>query len=212
MKYFIIISFSILLISSCNSNASDEKSRVNYYNFDEHEQITISSKLNEISDLTSSSDGNVFAINDEIGIIYKLNPLNGNIIKRFYLGRWTVEADFEGIARSKDYFFALTSEGVLYRFREGDNETAVDYETTSLPFSSKFDLEGLYYDEDLNGLLIVPKEYAGKKFADYRTVYFYSTVDKKINTDPLIKISLKELKKNHGVKDFYPSAILLRKF
>ena len=38
-------------------------------------------------------------------------------------------------------------------------------------------------------------------------MYFYSIKTDEINKEPIIKISLKELKKDHGIKDFYPSAI-----
>jgi uncharacterized protein YjiK len=188
-------------------SALQKKTVLNNYDFKSEKQYELISKLNEISDVTNSNDGNIFGITDEIGTIYKLNPSNGQTLKRFFLGKWTAEADFEGIANSGRSIFAISSEGVLYEFPEGNNEKAVDYEVVKLPFSSKFDIEGLYFDSELNGLLVVPKDYAGKKFKDYRTIYFYSLQEKRIDREPIIKISLKKLKKDFDIKDFYPSGI-----
>ena len=205
MKY--IITSLIVFISSCNSAALDGIEKMKNYDFKNPIQFNITSKLNEISDLTIAKDGNLFAINDEMGIIYKINENDGKILKRFFLGRWSAEGDFEGLATAGDYIFAITSEGTLYKFKEGKNEEAVEYDVIKLPFSSKFDIEGLYYDRELDGLLIVPKDYAGKNFKNHRAIYFYSLESQKINKKPLITISLKVLKEKFNVKDFYPSGI-----
>jgi len=197
----------VFLLFSCASTNSEKNDMIKNYSFKNPFQITITSKLNEVSGLTNSDDGNIYAINDEIGIIYKLNPEDGKVIKRFYLGKWTSEGDFEGIAATKDFVYAITSNGTLYKFKEGDNEEAVKFETQKLPFSSRFDIEGLYFDKELNGLLILPKEYAGKKHKGTRVVYFYSLIESKVDPEPIIKISLMDLKKNFSVKDFFPSGI-----
>lgn len=91
--------FSLLVtLLSFTSTASEKTTVFKNYDFKNFQQIKITLKLKEISGLANSNDGNLFAINDETGIVYKLNPLNGDLIKRFFLGRWTAEADFEGIA------------------------------------------------------------------------------------------------------------------
>jgi uncharacterized protein YjiK len=205
MNYF-NLSFLFVLLS-CSSVTSDKNSFMKNYNFKDPQQVKISSKLNEISGLANSNDGNLYAISDEIGIIYKLNPINGKIIKRFFLGKWTAEADFEGIAASAKYIYAISSDGNLYQFEEGENEQAVDYEIIKLPFSSKFDIEGLFYDKELNGLLIISKEYAGKKNKHQRAIYLYSLKTFEIEKNPIITISLNVLGKDFKVKDFYPSGI-----
>lgn len=197
----------LTLIFSCSSNASKRKSVLNSYDFSKPSQVKITHKLNEISGITVTKDQNIFAVNDEIGTIYKINPLNGKLIKSFSVGKWTIEEDFEGITTDNNMIFLISSEGKLYNFKEGKNKGLVDYEVKQLPFSSRFDIEGLYYDDELNGLLITPKEYSGKNYKDERAVYFYSIEDEKINSKPLIRISLKKLKKDFGIKSFYPSGI-----
>jgi uncharacterized protein YjiK len=207
MKCLSFCFFLLITLLSFTSTASEKTTVFKNYDFKNFQQIKITSKLKEISGLANSNDGNLFAINDETGIVYKLNPLNGDLIKRFFLGRWTAEADFEGIATTEQFIYAISSNGKLYKFEEGINEQSIEYEVKNLPFSSKFDIEGLYHDIELNGLLITPKEYAGKNYKGKRSIYFFSIKDAKVVKEPLITISLKKLKKEFNVKDFYPSGI-----
>lgn len=205
LKNSIFIAFILL---SCSSTSSDISTMLNNYNFSNPKKTTITSKLNEISGLTTTNDGNILAINDEVGVVYKLNPLTGEVIKRFILGKFTVEADFEGISNVGNYVYAITSEGVLYKFKEGNNEEKVNFDVVKLPFSSKFEIEGLCYDEKLNGLLIIPKKYSGKKWKNKRVIYFYSLVENKILAEPILSISLKKLKSEFEIDDFFPSGII----
>jgi len=197
----------VITLFACSTSNSNNNGTISKYDFSKPQQIKITSKLTEISDLTTSGDDFIFAINDEVGIIYKLEPKTGEIVKRFFLGRWTAEADFEGIAISEDFLYTITSGGILYKFKEGNNEEAVDYEIIKLPFSSKFNIEGLYYDSELNGLLVVPKEYAGKKYKNQRAIYLYSFNTNSISKEPILLISLSILKKKFSINDFYPSGI-----
>ncbi|PID58970.1 MAG: hypothetical protein CR986_07135 [Ignavibacteriae bacterium] len=199
--------FSFCTENKVKNNNDTKKSILNYYNFDKPNQIEITSKLNEISGLTLSSKGNIFAVNDEIGIIFELNPNNGKIIKSFSLNNLAIKGDFEGITVTKQNIYVITSNGNLYKFNEGENYSAVKFNVIKLPFSNKFEIEGLFYDEELNGLLILPKEYSGKKYKNSRTVYLYSFENLKVMKTPVFIISLKELKENFGIKDFYPSGI-----
>lgn len=203
MLLFLSIIFFQLSCSFENSN----NNIFDKYNFNTPNQFTLSSKLNEISGLASSSDGNLYAMNDEYGIIFKLNPENGKVMKRFIIGSFTVEADFEGLASAQGVLYAITSNGTLYKIAEGKDNERVKYEVKKLPFSSNFNIEGLCYDDELKGLVIACKDYSGKKFKNHRAFYFYSLVNNKLEKEPLFTISLKGLKNNFGIKDFYPSGI-----
>ena len=61
-------------------------------------------------------------------------------------------------------------------------------------------------------MFIVPKDYLGKNYKGYRTIYLYTLDDNSVSKKPIIKISLKELKKEFKVKDFYPSGIAIHPF
>ena len=81
------------------------------------------------------------------------------------------------------------------------------WRTNNTPFSDKFEIEGLYYDRKLDGLLIASKEYPGKQYKGKRTVFFYSLKRRKLDKNPLLTISLDVLKKDFKIKDFHPSGI-----
>ncbi len=205
----ILYPYFLLIISiwSCSSNSFESDGMIKNYNYNEPIQYNISLKLKEISGLTTTSDSDLFAINDEIGIVYKLDSENGKIIKRFFIGKRPVKADFEGITIADNNIYVITSNGTLYKFIEGEDKKAVDYSVQKLPFSSNFNIEGLFFDKELNGLLVVAKEYAGKKYKNKRAIYFYDLKNKEVNKKPKFLISLKKLKNNFGIKDFYPSGI-----
>lgn len=170
-------------------------------------EIKLPHQLNEISGICFSDDGKLFGHNDEIGVVYQIDIKTGKIIKAFQLGKFGVEADFEDIAIVKDKFFLISSKGVLYEFKEGKNLEKVDFKAIDLDYSSKFEIEGLCYDENSQSLLIASKEYPGKHYKGYRAIYSYSLTTNEVNKTPRFLISLKELKKDFDIKDFYPSAI-----
>lgn len=197
----------LIIFFACSSTELMNDAELSNYDFNSPTQFTLTTKLSEISGLTESLDGNLFALNDEVGIIYKLDSSTGKVLKKFFLSKWTVEADFEGIASTIDFLYAITSNGTLYKFREGENEETVKYEVQKLPFSSNFNIEGLYFDKELNGLLIACKDYPGRNYKGTRAVYLYSFVNNKVVKEPLFTISLNDLKKSNGIKNLYPSGI-----
>jgi len=163
--------------------------------------------MTEISGLAGTGN-RIFAITDEVGIIYELDINSGNIIKKFFLGKWTAEEDFEGLTIFDDVFVAVTSSGDLYFFKEGSNDQSVDYDIINTGLKSKNNVEGLCYDKKTNSLLLACKEFAGKDYDGYRAVYSFSLESMELDNDPRFLISLKMLKKNFDVKDFYPSGIV----
>lgn len=200
----LILKITILLLPLFLN--SGNRYGINNYNFDKPRQIFLPSGLNEISGITKSADNKIFAINDEEGIVFKVDPYGGKILKKFYIGSWKIKDDFEGLAKAGKSIFAVSSSGKLYRFQEGGEDKAVEYKARQLPFSSNFEIEGLCYDKELNGLLIAVKDYSGKHFKEHRAIYLFSLNTYSVEKKPVIIISLKELKKS-GIKDFFPSGI-----
>jgi uncharacterized protein YjiK len=180
-----------------------------YYDFytDDIEIVELSSKLKEISGIAFSTDDNLFGHNDEKGTIYQIDPNTGKIIKFFQLGFFGLEEDFEDIEIVDDAFFLITSSGILYQFQEGSNLEKVKFKEINLEFSSKFEIEGLCYDPEINSLLVACKNYAGKNNKGKRAVYSFSLQNNKLNRIPRFLISLKEIENKYGIKEFFPSAI-----
>ena len=206
MKQKILILFLVFNLGCFNTKKeNDSKAKDNNNNF--IKQINLPSALNEISGLAADREDNLFAHNDELGLIFELDKKNGQVIKKFQLGRIGIEADFEGMAIAGERFFLLESNGILYEFAEGDNNSKVDIKKYDLNFSSNYEFEGLCYDRKKNGLLIACKDYQGKKFKNGRPIFFFSLKSGKVFTEPLYIVDVEELKKGYKIKDFYPSGI-----
>ena len=169
--------------------------------------IKLTYQLNEISGIAFSEKGNLFAHNDEIGIVYQIDANSGKIIKSFQLGKWELEADFEDITIANNKFYLITSNGKLYEFIEGNDNDKVDFNEINLSFPSKSEIEGLCYDITTNALLIACKNYFGKIYKNQRPIYTFNLSTNKLNTNPRFLISLIELNNKFGIKDFFPSAI-----
>ena len=153
MIYFFIYT----IVSIAVSNSTD--SVLNNYPIgtDQYVQFRLPAYLNEISGLTVSNDGRLFAHNDEKAAIYEIDYNTSVVKKTFYLGSLTINRDFEDIALAGKIFYLITSSGVIYKFEEGTDGNNVDYEIIDLKISDKFNIEGLCYDPSENSLLIASK-------------------------------------------------------
>jgi uncharacterized protein YjiK len=182
---------------------------LHHYDFsgDKSKTITLPKELNEISGLTITDDGRLFAHNDEIGEVYELDIETGNILNQFKLGNNKLKKDFEGIAVVKDSLFMVTSSGVIYKFSYLDEEENVNYKIFKTFLSAKYNIEGLCYDEATNSLLLACKEYAGKKLKRYKAVYSFNLTNYSLNEIPLFLIDLQSLKNKFNINNFSPTGI-----
>lgn len=180
------------------------------YNFekDKARQVTLSSKLKEISGIAFSKDGKLFAHDDERAVIYQLDPANGKIIKSFYFGLLVKRADFEDIEIVNDDFYMISSDGLIYRFKEGADKERVDYETYSTDLKSANDVEGLCYDPATNSLLLALKGHPGAGLSKKKkAVYSFSLLSLELEKLPRFILDADEIKDLSKENDFAPSAI-----
>ncbi|MBL8550087.1 MAG: SdiA-regulated domain-containing protein [Hyphomonadaceae bacterium] len=106
-------------------------------------------KLREISGLAATRDGRLFGHGDENGVVYQLDIESGRITKNFALGRPVAQGDFEGIAiLPNGDFYLVTSTGLLYRFREGEDGEHVSFETFDTQLAQVCEIEGLAATRD----------------------------------------------------------------
>ncbi|MEM7504621.1 MAG: hypothetical protein AAF417_21465, partial [Pseudomonadota bacterium] len=68
-------------------------------------------RLKEISALAMSDSHRLFAVDDEIAIIYEIDYDNGKLLQAFAFGEPALRGDFEGLALVGDRFYLLTSDG-----------------------------------------------------------------------------------------------------
>ena len=201
----------ILLISSFLVACNFTGGQSNLENYDVQnknaQRIILPTELNEISGLAISDDNKVFCHDDEKGVIYQVNINNGTIVKRFQLGKFGIDGDFEGLAIANKNFYIVTSNATLYKFKEGSNLAKVKVKKVKLGFGSKLEIEGLCYDKTTNSLLLASKEYPGKQYKGKRTIFAYSLNKNKLIKTPIIQVSLRELRNRFGINHFHPSAI-----
>ena len=167
----------------------------------------LSEELEEISGLAVAPDSGLYCINDEMATIYGIAPNNGKIRTRISPGTFGIYEDFEGIAVTEQSYFLITSEGVLFTVNRKRVNRDSGFERRDLKFSSKFEIEGLCYDDEAQSLLIAAKNYPGKNYKGYRAIYELSLKSSQIKQKPRFLISLKELERKFAIKDFYPSGI-----
>lgn len=216
----ILLCFGILFYSSCSENdkkntdakaenkeesfVPDSASELKKYDLTLQKPLNIKlpSVLKEISGITFTSDGKLFAQQDESGIIYQVDKSSGEIIKAFSIGNPPVRADFEDIEFADGKFYLLSNNGTLYNFSEGADKEAVEFEMTKTNLKSSNDAEGLSYDPDTKSLLIALKGLPGDDLKKAKSVYSFSLDKKELNPEPRFILYLSELK-----KVFNPSGI-----
>lgn len=182
----------------------DSNSELSRYELDSQSpnKIDLSAELKEVSGITMTPDGRMFGHNDEKGIIFQIDPSNGNTIKSFKLGDPVVRDDFEDIAYVKDRFYLLKSSGDIYEFREGANGESVEYKIHTTDLNHANDVEGLAYDPETNSLLLACKGVSGIADSEDKAIYSFSLDDMKLNPVPRFMLPVNEIKKN-----FNPSGI-----
>ena len=128
------------------------------YDFEDRlRRFDLPGRLDEISGLAMTADGRLFAHDDERGRVHEIDPITGEVGKRFDLGAALVRGDFEGMAIVGERFFLISSRGALYEFREGADREDVDYRVTDTRVGGDCEVEGLDYDPFDEALLIACK-------------------------------------------------------
>ncbi|MGQ0704017.1 MAG: hypothetical protein ACT4PM_12875 [Gemmatimonadales bacterium] len=100
-------------------------------------------RLAEVSGVVITADGRVLVHNDQIARITEIDIRHGEIIKSFDLGRPVVRGDFEGITRIGDTLLLMTSNGLIYEFREGHDGERVNYRAHDTGLGSECEFEGI---------------------------------------------------------------------
>ena len=186
-----ILIFMMIFIAN-NSFAQDLQ-----YNLENPtERIELPKKLNEISGLDLFSDSVLVAVQDEKANVYFLSVTTGEITDCFNFGK---DGDFEGIAHYKKHFYALRSDGKLYKVEQNKEVKTYDFKN-----SKNFDFEGLCLDKLNNRLLVACKEHGDKDERDYFFIYAFSLESKTYKKKPVFKI-----KRDKVHKKFKPSGIAI---
>ncbi len=137
--------------------------------------------LQEISGLTNIDTTTFACIQDEKGILFIYDILNNKIQKQF---TFSMDGDYEGIARVGKTMYVLRSDGTLFEISNyaSENFKLASYET-GIPADNN---EGLCYDAAANRLLIAVKGKIGKgkEYKDKRVIYGFDLETKTLSDEP----------------------------
>lgn len=212
-KIFLLVIFSLFILTSCSKNQTDKsgsksdkkekeeknndiKGELSKYDLNSENPaiIKLSAELKEISGMTMTPDGRLFAEQDEDGIIYQVDYKNGNIIKKFYLGKPPIKKDFEDIAYANNKFYLMHSNGDIYEFKEGNDGESVEYKIFRTGLVKENDIEGLCFDQETNSLLLACKGISGVDDEKDKAVYSFSLDSMKINPEPRFMLMKSDIK------------------
>ena len=127
--------------------------------------------LTEISGLALSTDGRLFAHNDESARIFEVDYRRGAIVKEFKLGSPTLRGDFEGLTVANGRFILLASDGTLYEFAEAADGARVSYQSYDTGLGTQCEFEGIAFEAASNSLLLACKIVLKKKLEDQLVIY-----------------------------------------
>jgi hypothetical protein len=191
------------------ATAQDSTSFLDRYDLSSGEgtRVELPRSLQEVSGLATTSDGRLFAHDDERAIVQEVDPETGAVVKYFFVGRMGVPGDFEGIAVAGDRFFLLTSSGRLAEFREGGHRQTVPYDVHDLGLVRRCEAEGLAFDAGREALLVPCKTIRDDDLEDHLVVFSVPLGTMAPDPTPRIFIPLETLDDNGLGDDFHPSAI-----
>ena len=109
-------------------------------------RMVLPKALKEVSGL-ANYEGDLLAIADERGRIYRISFSNESVERVGAFGDPPVKGDFEGIAVSADTVFAVTSKGVLYSKNLDEPDDAFDSVDTGI--GELCEIEGLHWHNQL---------------------------------------------------------------
>ena len=163
------------------------------YNLSQPEKtLKLGATLVEISGLTFLEEtGELLAINDEMGAIFRLDPQNGNILEAMDFGK---DGDYEGIELVDSIIYVLKSNGNLHPY---NTITKKKEKTIKTNLNYANDVEGLGYDVETHSLLLACKESPQlkdeKRRKGIKAVFSYDLHAGKLKKKPVLEIADKDM-------------------
>lgn len=120
--------------------------------------LKLDDELEEISGL-SYNNGRLYAIQDEKGWLFSLNPLTGKIMEK---SKFWGKGDYEGVEVIDGYAYVLKSNGNIYKSDLSD----IDEEKTEkfdLGFGGSWNFEAIGYDSAASSIYICAKRSPGEQ-------------------------------------------------
>jgi uncharacterized protein YjiK len=163
-------------------------------------------RLEEVSGIAFVDSNRLACIQDEKGVIYIYNLQSRSIEKEI---PFADSGDYEGIALSGNTAYVVKSNGSLYEIKAFMSRPQVQEYHTGL--SRKNDVEGLFYDNQGDRLLLAVKE-KDPHSKNYKGIYSFNLQQKKLEKNPAYKMTFEEdlfeeIRKKKVQKIFKPSEV-----
>jgi len=178
------------------------------YNFDQPAlSASLPEVLQEISGL-AWHDGVLLALQDEDGIVFKIDPETGQVMDR---ARFSGDGDYEGLEVVGDWLYVIRSDGRLYR-TPADNPNRDDTDRIRLDLPGGCDAEGLSWSSVDEALLVACKDLDGVDRVKGRSVWAFKEDGSLLRDAPWIHIDqdyLEAINDGRDIDLFRPSGIAL---
>lgn len=200
----IFFAVGLLLLTACESK------RVIYtppgYYIDKPEIYDLGTKLDEISGICWISDSIMIANNDESGKIFAINlkDLSQRQYRNVEFGK---KGDYEDIVKVDNAIYILVSTGQILKVTGYQNEDSVRMDTVATLPGKENEFESLYYDKEVNSLVMLCKD-CHKEKNRIRSAYRFDLGSNQLIDSPYYQLSIDELrmKVNDKSQEFRPSA------
>ncbi|MEJ0065743.1 MAG: hypothetical protein WDM85_10205 [Caulobacteraceae bacterium] len=129
-------------------------------------------------------------------------------MKRFSAGRPAVRGDFEGLAIDEDgVFYLITSNGQMYRFREGDDRSYVPFESFDTGMRHVAEVEGLTCQNERYSVILACKCNYSAALQGALALYAWSPGNPEQHARPYLSIPLSPIAAAIGVRAFHASSV-----
>lgn len=183
--HYSLVWLLMLLILNCGVYPSNTPSMDMLYSFNQPNRIIeLPNELVEISGITLSEDEqHFFAVQDEQGIIFKIDRTKGTIISNF---RFEKDGDYEDITQTNEHLFVLKSNGTVYQISAPTTPQQSVKKFNTQYLTSAADTEGLIWDSLNHRLLIACKNPTSRP--EERAIYAFDLNTQQFSDTPIFKI------------------------
>lgn len=198
-------------VALCSLAVAQNAVLLEHYSFDVESMLQwrLPDRLNEISGLALTPDGRLFAVDDEVAIIYELDYKDGRIVKRFALGKPVVKGDFEGIAVVDDLIYLTTSEGVVYIAAEGADGQTVTFDKYETKLGDACEIEGLTQSSDNSRLYFLCKVLRKKSGLSGLTLFAWDVANRELRPEESVLLPEMQILKELRVDRFSPTGVTI---
>ena len=205
VKFALSVLFTGLVVMSCGKKDNSKNfSSPKGYDLLDPVIIHLRTDLDEISGIQYyPKDTSIFAINDELGFLYKIFVRKKIVIKSY---RFSAEADYEDVVMLDSTFYTLKSNGDITTVKiiSGKPTQTEDF---NINLQGKNEFETLYLDQELRKLMLICKDCTGDSKKEI-SVYSFDPLDLSYSKEPAYVIDAAAIKDELGNKSqkFKPSA------